>query len=320
MSLETRQTAEKEILRLKTKTGLPLKTLLRYAGISLRTWREWMQRRGIETKHNNNIPKNYFLTPQEIAAIVMYCTVNQLKGYRMQCWEMVDKNVAFVSCSSVYNVVKRYNLGKKWAEAVEMKKHGFDQPKAVHEQWHIDFSYIKIDGAFYYFLGILDGFSRKMLNFRLCENMTGINAEILVVETKELYPEAENVRIISDNGSQFISKDFEELLVLLEFGHTFTSANHPQSNGKLERFNRTLKSEHVRRSAYLNYQDACIRMAQWIAYYNCERLHSAIYYLTPNDVFNDRISVRLAERKKKLQNAFIKRKEYWQEKNTTASA
>jgi len=320
MSLETRQTAEKEILRLKIKTGLPLKTLLRYAGVSPRTWREWMRRRGIETKHNNNIPKNYFLTPQEIAAIVMYCAANQLKGYRMQCWEMVDKNVAFVSCGSVYNVIKRYNLGKKWAEVAEMKKRGFDQPKAVHEQWHIDFSYIRIDGAFYYFLGILDGFSRKMLNFRLCENMTGINAEILVVETKELYPEANNARIISDNGSQFISKDFEELLALLEFGHTLTSANHPQSNGKLERFNRTLKSEHVRRSAYLNYQDACIRMAQWIAYYNCERLHSAIYYLTPNDVFNGRTSVRLAERKEKLRNAFIKRKEYWQTKNTTASS
>jgi len=311
MSLETRQIAEKEILRLKARTKLPLKTLLKFAGISQRTWSEWKQRRDIPTKHNNNIPKNYYITPQEIAAIVLFCTLNQLKGYRMLCWEMVDKNVAFVSCSSVYNVIKRYNLGKKWAETVEMKKRGFDQPKAVHEQWHIDFSYIKIDGAFYYFLGILDGFSRKMLNWRLCENMTGINAEILVTETKELYPEAVNVRIISDNGSQFISKDFEELLVLLEFGHTFTSANHPQSNGKLERFNRTLKSEHVRRSAYLNYHDACIRMAQWIAYYNSQRLHSAIYYLTPNDVFYNRTSKRLAERKEKLHTAYINRREYW---------
>ena len=315
MSLEVRQIAEKEIMRFKTKTGFPLETILRYAGISQRTWREWGERRDIETKHNNNIPKNYFLTPQEIASIVMYCTVNQLKGYRMQCWEMVDKNIAFVSPGSVYNVIKRHNLGKKWAEAVEMKKKGFDQPKAVHEQWHIDFSYIRIGGVFYYFLGILDGFSRKMLNWRLCENMTGLNAEILVAQTKEQYPEAKDVRLISDNGSQFISKDFEELLVLLEIGHTLTSANHPQSNGKLERFNRTIKSEHVRRSAYLNYQDACIRMAHWIAYYNNERLHSAIWYLTPNDVFNDRTSVRLAERKEKLHTAFINRQEYWQTKN-----
>jgi transposase InsO family protein len=145
--------------------------------------------------------------------------------------------------------------------------------------------------------------------------MAGINAEILVTETKERYPDAQNPRIISDNGSQFISKDFEELLALLEFGHTLTSPNHPQSNGKLERFNRTLKTEHVRRSAYLNYQDARLRMAEWISYYNNEQLHSAIWYVTPNDVFFNRTAARLAERKEKLHTACIKRQEFWRTQN-----
>jgi transposase InsO family protein len=315
MSLAIRQVAEQEIQYFKAKTGLSLKTLLKFAFISQRTWREWQERKGVETKHNNNTPKTNYLTPEEVSAIVAYCISNPLQGYRMQCWEMVDQNVAFVSCSSVYNVIKRYNLGKKWAETKEMSKRGFDQPKAVHEQWHIDISYIKIHGLFYYFLGILDGFSRRMLNFRLCLTLEGINAEILVAETKELYPQAKDVRLISDNGSQFISKDFTELLEFLEMEHTLTSANHPQSNGKLERFYRTIKTEHVRRSAYINYQDACIRMVEWIAYYNSQRLHSAIFYLTPNDVFYDRASRRLAERKEKLHTAFIKRQKYWQTKN-----
>jgi len=319
MSLAVRQIVEKEIMRLHEKTMISLKILVQYAGIPWRTWLEWQTRRGIETKHNNNTPRNNYLTPEEIKAIVMYCIANPLKGYRMQCWEMVDRNIAFVSCSSVYNIIKRHNLDKKWADAVEMAKRGFDQPKTIHEQWHIDFSYIRIGGAFYYFLGILDGFSRKMLNWRLCENMAGINAEILVAQTKERFPEAINPRIISDNGSQFISKDFVELLTLLEFGHTLTSANHPQSNGKLERFNRTLKTEHVRRAAYLSYQDASQRMAEWILYYNNERLHSAIWYLTPNDVFYGRTSRRLAERKEKLHTAFINRQEYWRNQTTTAS-
>ena len=161
----------------------------------------------------------------------------------------------------------------------------------------------------------MDGYSRRLLAWRLCQNMEGINAQILVTETKELYPDAGRARIISDNGSQFISKDFEELLVLLEYEHTLTSANHPQSNGKLERFNRTIKTEHVRRTAYVNYQDAYQRMAKWIAYYNSERLHSAIWYLTPNDVFHGRTVDRLAERKEKLHTAFIKRQEYWRVKN-----
>jgi transposase InsO family protein len=252
------------------------------------------------------------LTPEEIAAIAAYCSENQLKGYRMLCWEMVDKNIAFVSSGSVYNVIKRHNLDKKWAEAVELSKHGFDQPQAVHEQWHVDFSYIRIGGVFYYFLSILDGFSRRILTWRLCQDMKGVNAELLLAEAKELYPEAKSPRIISDNGSQFISKDFEELVVLLEYGHTLTSANHPQSTGKLERFHRTLKTEHVRRSAYTGYDDAKIRMALWIAYYNSERLHSALSYLTPDDVFYGRSSERLAARKEKLHTACIKRREYWQ--------
>jgi transposase InsO family protein len=108
------------------------------------------------------------------------------------------------------------------------------------------------------------------------------------------------------------------LLELLEIRHTFTSANHPQSNGKLERFNRTLKTEHVRRSAYLDYQDACNRMALWIAYYNSQRLHGAIWYLTPDDVFHGRTAARLAERKEKLHNAIINRQEYWRNNNASS--
>jgi transposase InsO family protein len=311
MSLQTRAMAEKEIMRLKNRTGIPLRTLIQYAGIPQRTWTEWKERRGGETKHNNNTPRNNHLTPAEIAAIASYCTLNPLKGYRVLCYEMIDQNIAFVACSSVYNVIKRHNLGKKWAEAEEMKKRGFDQPKAVHEQWHIDISYIKIAGVFYYFISILEGCSRRILNWRLCQNMEGLNAEILVAQKKELYPEAKDVRIICDNGSQFISKDFKELILFLEFSQTFTSANHPQSNGKLERFHRTLKTEHVRRSAYLDYEDACDRMKHWIGHYNSERLHGAIWYLTPDDVFYNRTAVRLAERKEKLHNAYINRQEYW---------
>ncbi|MDR0662666.1 MAG: transposase family protein, partial [Spirochaetaceae bacterium] len=146
MSLEIREKAEGEILRLKTMTELPLPMLLAFAGIPERTWREWQGRRGLETKHNNNIPRCYYLTPEEEKVILHFCQNN---------------------C-------------------------------AVHEQWHIDFSYIKICGSFFYFVSILDGYSRLILNWRLCDTMEGVNAELLVMETKELYREAKNPRLISD--------------------------------------------------------------------------------------------------------------------------
>jgi hypothetical protein len=73
MSLGAREIAEREVERVRVKTGFPLDTILQHAGISQRTWREWGERRGIKTAHNNNIPKNYFITPQEEEAVIAYC-------------------------------------------------------------------------------------------------------------------------------------------------------------------------------------------------------------------------------------------------------
>ena len=117
----------------------------------------------------------------------------------------------------------------------------------------------------------MDGYRRKILSWGLYQRMEGVWAEIEVTKAKERYPYAKP-RIITDNGSQFISKDFKELTRLLEIEHTLTSPGHPQSNGKLERFHRTIKSEHVRQSGYFSYEDAKERMGKWIEYYNEARL------------------------------------------------
>ena len=121
--------------------------------------------------------------------------------------------------------------------------------------------------------------------------MDGINAEALAAKAKELYPKAAP-RIISGSGSQFCSKDFRELIVLLELEQTAetsfpnTPPAHPQSNGKLERFHRTFKTGHVRQTAYLGYADAKAGMSRWIAYYNTERLHSARQVFTARRCFS----------------------------------
>ena len=110
---------------------------------------------------------------------------------------MIDENVAFVRPASVYNIMKEYDLVHKWAKNEgEAKKKGFP-----HEQWHTDISYIKVLGVFYYFISIMDGYSRKILDWALCKNMEGINIELLVARVKEKYPEAK-ARIIHDNGKQ----------------------------------------------------------------------------------------------------------------------
>ena len=139
--------------------------------------------------------------------------------------------------------------------------------------------------------------------------MEGINIELLVARVKEKYPEAK-ARIIHDNGKQFISKDFKSLVSLLELYETAARVCHPQSNGKLERFHSTLKTEHVRKTPYFSYEDAKEKMAQWIDFYNNGRLHGALLYLTPADYFEARKESGLAERREKLHTADINRKAY----------
>jgi len=311
MKLQKRQQIEAEVNRLHLLTGIAIITLAFFAGVKKRTWLEWQKRRGVENRHNGHIPRDHWVTPAEERAIVLYCRDRMEMGYRVLCWLMVDANIAAVSPATVYNVLKRNELTKKWAELQEEKKKGFEQPKAVHEQWHTDFSYIRVCGVFYYFVSVMDGYSRKILAWNLCLTMEGCYAEAVLMEAKERYPQA-RPRVINDNGPQFIAKEFRELIVLLEMEQTFTSAGHPQSNGKLERFHRTLKTEQVRQEAYLNYQDAVNRIGRWIEYYNNERLHAGIFYLAPEDVFQGLKEERLAERREKLYTAFIKRQRYWQ--------
>ena len=306
---------EREIRRLHTLTGIAVLTLAAFAGVSKRTFREWQERGEIVTKHNGHIPRDHWTTPAEYKAIIEYCEHRMEHGYRYLCWLMVDANIAFVSPATVYNALAKAGLTKKWAELAEDAQKGFGQPKAAHEHWHIDFSYIRVCGVFYYFISVMDGYSRKILSWSLCRSMEGLWAEIAVAKAKELYPHA-HPRIISDNGSQFISKDFRELTKLLEIEHTFTSPAHPQSNGKLERFHRTLKEEHVRTSAYFSYEDAKERMGNYIKYYNAERLHAALFYLPPEDVFQGLKEERIAERREKLHTASINRRSYWRSLTT----
>lgn len=145
--------------------------------------------------------------------------------------------------------------------------------------------------------------------------MEGINIELLVAKVKEKYLEA-HARIIHDNGNQFISKDFKDLISVMELYETSARVFHPQSNRKLERFDSTLKTEHVRKTPYFSYEAAKEKMTQWINFYNNERLHGALLYLTPEDYFAGRKENRLADRREKLHNADIKRKAYWLEQQS----
>ncbi len=139
--------------------------------------------------------------------------------------------------------------------------------------------------------------------------------ELILQRAKEKYPEAKP-RIISDNGPQFIARDFKEFIRISGMTHVKTSPFYPQSNGKIERWHQSLKRECIRPGVPLSLEDACRLVAGYIDYYNQVRLHSALGYVTPKDKLEGKEKEIFAERDRKLEAARAlrqqRRQEAWQ--------
>jgi len=235
---------------------------------------------------------------------------------------MLDKNVVAVSPASVWRILSKAGLLARWNKKISKKGTGFFQPLKPHEHWHVDVSYINICGTFYYLCSFLDGCSRFIVHWEIREKMEETDIEIILQKAKEKFPEA-RPRIISDNGPQFLAKDFKEFIRLSGMTHVRTSPFYPQSNGKLERFHKTLKGECIRPKTPLSLDEARRLVAEYIEHYNTVRLHSAIGYIAPSDKLNGKAEEIFKERDQKLETAReqrrIKRQQGY-EKNTQSGA
>src|SRR4030088_2918461 len=138
---------------------------------------------------------------------------------------------------------------------VTNKGTGFIQPLKPHHEWHVDVCYLKIACTFYFLCSVLDGYSRFIVHSEIREKMEEIDVETIIQRAREKFP-GEHPRIISDNGPQFIAKDFKEFIRIAGMTHVRTSPYYPQSNGKLERFHKTIKGECLRVKVPLSLEDA----------------------------------------------------------------
>jgi len=289
------------------KTEIATGDFIRRIGIARSKYYDWKHRYGRVNEHNAWIPRDFWLTDFERQAIINYYHDNPLEGYRRLCYMMIDADVAAVSPSSVYRVLSNAGVLNKWNRKTSKKGTGFVQPLKAHEHWHIDISYINICGTFYYMCSILDGFSRYIVHWEIREAMKESDVEIILQRAREKFPDAKP-RVISDNGPQFISKDFKEFIRISGMTHVKTSPYYPQSNGKLERYHKTIKSTCIRVNTPLSLSDAQRLVTDFVDRYNNTRLHSAIGYITPADKLHGRAETILAQRDAKLASARETRK------------
>ena len=264
-------------------------------------------RYGKANEHNAEVPRDHWLEPQEKQAIVSYALAHPLEGYRSLTFMMLDADVAAVAPATTYRVLKAAGLMSRAKGRPSKKGTGFIQPLAPHEHWHLDFSYLNIGGTFYFLCCVLDGCSRMVLAWDIRPAMREIDSEIVLQKARELYPGA-RPRIITDQGSQFKSREFKAFITLWQASHVMTSPYYPQSNGKLERFHKTLKEQAIRPKTPLTLEDAKRITGGFIDYYNTQRLHSAISYIAPADRLAGRHEQIHAARDKKLEDARERRR------------
>ena len=281
------------------RTEILLGRLLTWLGIPSSNYYDWRKRYGARNRHNGQIPRSHWLLDWEKAAILAYQQEHPEEGYRRLAYMMLDADVVATSPSSVYRVLREARRLGKGTTYPSAKGRGFEQPGAAHEHWHIDVSYLNICGTFYYMCSILDGYSRYIAHWEIRESMTEADVETTLQRAREAFPGV-TPRIISDNGPQFVARDFKTFIRLCGMTHVRTSPFYPQSNGKIESWHKTLKRECIRPETPLNLGDARRIVGRYVKEYNDVRLHSGIGYLAPRDRLEGRDQAIWHERREKL--------------------
>ena len=288
------------------RTELASGKIVRWLGIGSSKFYDWRKRYGKVNEHNALVPRDHWLEAWEKQAILAFHVEHPWEGYRRLTYLMMDQDIVAASPATVYRVLAQHGCFERWNRQPSKKGTGFVQPLRPHDHWHVDISYVNVCGTFYYLISVLDGCSRYLVHWELRENMTEADVEITLQRAKELFLDA-RPRIITDNGPQFVAKDFKEFIRISGMTHVKTSPYYPQSNGKIERWHQTLKSDCIRPHVPLSLTEARQLVERFVEDYNHSRLHSGIGYVTPADKLAGREQAIFDERDRKLAEARAQR-------------
>jgi len=185
---------------------------------------------------------------------------------------------------------------KKWTQPIYHGKEALDHFAMLYQA---RMPYVNVCGTFYCLVSVRDGSSRLLVHWELRERMRETDVEVVRPRARERFPDA-RPGIITDNGPQFIAKDFKEFIRFCGMTHVRTSPYHPQSNGKIERWHQTLKVDCIRPHMPLSLDDARQLVESFVDHYNRIRLHSAIGYVTLADKLTGREAAIFTDRDRKL--------------------
>ena len=309
-----------EIIRLVEDSDLPVRETLRHLGVPRSTFYGWYQRyesEGFEGLHDqkpaprprwNAIPK---AIQDEVLGMALEST--ELSPRELAC-RYTDEKRYFVSESSVYRILKAADLITSPAYVLLSASDAFQHPTTrVHEMWQTDFTYFRIvNWGWYYLSTVLDDFSRYIIAWKLSSTMGATDVtetldEALAITGVDQVRVKHRPRLLSDNGSAYVSGELRDYLGKRRMDHTRGRPYHPQTQGKIERYHRTMKNVVKLENYYFPWElEAALR--DFVAYYNNERYHESLDNVTPADAYFGRKYEVVSEREKIKKRTMRKRK------------
>ena len=283
-----------EIIRIVEDSQLSVKRTLQELGINRSTFYEWYSRYikdGYDGLKQRSKEQKVFwnkIPGKERQKVVETALDREDLSPRELAYHITDNQGWFISESSVYRILKSRGLITSPAYIVMAASDEFkDKPERVHQQWQIDFTYFKIIGwGWYYLATVMDDYSRYIVHWELCKQMETTDAERVVraaIEKTGLKRD-ERPRLLSDNGSCFISAEFQVFVNDELNSHVRGAPYHPQTQGKIERYHRTMKNV-VKLENYYFPGDLRRQLHLFVQYYNNQRYHESFNIVTPSDVY-----------------------------------
>jgi transposase InsO family protein len=306
------------LVALVRASPLPRRQVLAQLELPKSTYYRWLRQRenGLKDKPSGpRLPWNR-LRPEEEQAVLALARASPELSPRELALKLTDTEAYSVSESTVYRLLRRHGLVKQ-AEVVGFKagKEYHHKTTRPHQLWATDCAYLRVAGwGWYYLVTVLDDYSRYILAWRLQRDMTAQSLIEVVQEAVDrtgMYevPLRDRTALLSDHGPGYLSRTFADYLRLVGIRHVLASPYHPQTNGKLERYHRTMKGQvnlvvHATPSALEETLEA------FVDHYNHRHYHEGLGNVTPADVYQGRREAILQRRKEVQQRTLAARRDY----------
>jgi putative transposase len=280
-------------------------------GIPKSSYYRW--RRG-QSSGNRKRPWNRLTPEEEDKVLVIAREYTDLSSRQLSVW-ITDNEGFAVSESTVYRILRREGLVKRQETQLMAAKEYHTKTTRPHQMWATDASYFKVVGwGYYYLVTVMDDYSRFILGWKLQKDMSANSLIEVVQEAVDAtgmtdVPVEDRTRLLSDNGAGYVSRTFRDYLRLVGIGHILAAPYHPQTNGKVERYQQSLKKE-VNQLPYELPSELERAIAAFVDYYNYHRYHKALGNVTPADVLYGRREEILKRREEVQIQTINRRKDY----------